>query len=288
MSGLSIAPYFPFRRINVVRQEISPGADDAHLHVQPDGRFQPRCHRCGCKAAGVHSWTTRKIRDLNIASARIWVTCRYRKVFCSHCQGVHIEDLELFHPYLRVTVRLARYVYQLCRVMTVSEVARHLKLDWKTVKAIDKHYLERDYGDPTYEGLRTLAVDEIAVRKGHRYLTVVVDYATGRVLFVGKDRKAKTLERFFNRLKPRQRKAIEAVAMDMWDPFIRAVKKNFRRPGSSSTCSMWWPALAGSSTRCATASTARPLSRTKRFTKAANTCCCETAKTSAVRITAGI
>ena len=241
MSGLSIAPYFPFRRIKIVHQEVSADVSEANISVEPDRRFQPLCHRCGQRASGVHSWTQRKIRDLGITTARLWVTCKYRKVFCPRCQGVHIENLELFHPYLRVTERLARYVYALCQVMTVSEVSQHLKLDWKTVKSIDKEYLERDYGTPDFEGLRILAVDEISIRKGHRYLTVVLDYQSGRVLYVGKDRKAKTLSRFFNQLKPRQRRDIEAVAMDMWDPFIKAVKKNCRMLRLSSISSMWWP-----------------------------------------------
>jgi transposase len=109
--------------------------------------------------------------------------------------------------------------------MTVSDVARHLELNWKTVKDIDKYYLERDYGQPALNGLRILAVDEISIRKGHRYLTVVLDYLTGRVIFVGKDRKADTLQRFFDQLSDKQLDGIEAVVMDMWDPFIKAVKK---------------------------------------------------------------
>jgi len=109
--------------------------------------------------------------------------------------------------------------------MTVTEVAQHDGLDWKTVKNIDKMYLEAEYGQPDYEGLCILAVDEIAVRKGHNYLTVVLDYLSGRVVFVGKDHKAKTLKRFFNKLTTKQRKSIEAVVMDMWKPFVKAVKK---------------------------------------------------------------
>ena len=137
------------------------------------------------------------------------------ELFCPTCHGIHIEELGVFHPWLRVTNRLANYVYQLCRIMTVSEVADHMGLDWKTVKAIDKQYLERDYGRPDYQGLRILAVDEISLRKGHKYLTVVLDYLSGRVLYVGKDRKARTLKRFFNMLSDAQRKKIKAVAIDM-------------------------------------------------------------------------
>jgi len=224
MSELSIAPYFPFRRIKIVEQAVTPGATEAHILAEPDKRFRPICQRCGQLASGVHSWTQRKIRDLSFATAQTWVTCRYRKLLCAHCQGIHIEDLELFHPYLRVTTRLARYIYQLCELMSVSEVAQHLDIDWKTVKNIDKFYLERDYGQPDLKGLRIVAIDEISIRKGHNYLTIVLDFLTGRVVFVGKNRKAKTLKRFFNQLSSGQRKRIEAVAMDMWDPFIKAVK----------------------------------------------------------------
>jgi transposase len=223
MSVPTIASYFPFRRIKIISQSVNRQATVAHIQVKPDKRFQPICHECGKPAAGVHSWTQRKIRDLNMAATQLWVTCHYRKVFCAHCHGIHIEALDLFHPYLRVTLRLAYFVYQLCRVMTVSEVAQLLNLDWKTVKNIDKFYLERDFGQPDLKGLRILAVDEISIRKGHSYLTVVLDYLSGRVLYIGKKRKAKTLKRFFNKLSISQRKKIEAVAMDMWDPFIKAV-----------------------------------------------------------------
>ena len=97
--------------------------------------------------------------------------------------------------------------------------------DRQVVVVVPPQFLEHDFGQIEYDGLSVLAVDEISVRKGHQYLTVVLDYETGRVIHVGKDRKAKTLTRFFNKLKAKQRKAINAVAMDMWDPFIKAVKE---------------------------------------------------------------
>ena len=244
MSGATIAPYFPFRRIKILGQTAALQANQARIQVGPDKRFQPVCHHCGKKAAAVHSWTGRSVRDLDMAGTRIWLDCRYRKLYCVACQRIVIEEMDLFDPYLRITRRLAAYIHQLCRWMTVRDVARHLGLDWKTVKCADKLFLEARYGQPDFAGVRILAVDEISVRKGHRYLTVVLNYESGCVLYVGKDRKAKTLMRFFNQLSAGQRKGIEAVAMDMWDPYIKAVKKNCLRPGSSLTCSTSWPALA--------------------------------------------
>ena len=110
----------------------------ARIFIKPDNRFHPICHCCGQPATGVHSWTERRVRDLNLAATPVWINCQYRKLFCSHCHRVSVEDLELFHPYLRVTRRLARYICQLCRSMTVTDVARHLNLGWRTVKDIDK------------------------------------------------------------------------------------------------------------------------------------------------------
>ena len=267
MSVPTIAPYFPFRRIKIVKQNVMPEAEATHIHLQPNKRFVPICQRCGQRATGIHSWAFRKIRDLSIAAARVWLTCRYRKVICAHCQGIHVEDLQLFHPYLRVTNRMARYVYELCQYMTVSEVAKHLGLNWKTVKSIDKYFLEREYGQPDLNRLRILAVDEISIRKGHQYLTIVLDYLTGRVVYVGKDRRAQTLERFFNQLNAEQLNDIKAVVMDMWDPFIKAVKKKSLKPKSYSTFSMLWPILTVSSTRSGTANSIKPVSRIKPFTK---------------------
>ena len=151
--------------------------------------------------------------------------------------------------------------------MTVTDVARHFQLDWKTVKDIDKQYLEAHYGQPDLNGLHILAVDEISIRKGHSYLTVVLDYQTGRVVYVGRHRKAKTLNRFFKQFTAKQRKAIEAVVMDMWDPYINAVKKNCPRHTSSLTSSMSWPPSAGLSIKSETASTAKRPYRIKQVFK---------------------
>jgi transposase len=227
MSELSITPYFPFRRIKILSQAVDETAKKAVIDAVPDKRFRPVCHICGQKTDSVHSWAQRSIRDLNLANTQVWIHCEYRKLFCDNCQRISIEELELFHPYLRVTRRLATYIHHLCKVMTVTDVAQHLQLDWKTVKEIDKQYLEAQYGQMNYDGLRILAVDEISLRKGHKYLTIVLDYESGRVIHVAKDRRAKTLKRFFNHLSGKQKKSIEAVVMDMWDPYIKAVKKNY-------------------------------------------------------------
>lgn len=225
MSSLSIAAYFPFRRVRIFGQSVAAEADWAMIDMVPDKRYQPVCHACGRPAGAIQQREVRAVRDLNFGSARVSLRCVYRKVWCRECGRVVVEDLELFDPYQRVTRRLARAIHELCKTMTVSDVARHFKLDWKTVKNIDKAFLEDKYGQTDYEGLRLLAVDEIAVKKGQQYMTVVIDYVTGRVVWMGKDRKKETLDAFFAGMSDQQKARVEAVAMDMWQPYIASVSQ---------------------------------------------------------------
>jgi len=68
-------------------------------------------------------------------------------------------------------------------------------------------------------------VDEVAIHKGHTYLTTVLDLETGRIVWAGKGRTEATLASFFAELTPKQRKSIEAVAPDMASGFRNAVEK---------------------------------------------------------------
>lgn len=224
MSTLSILAYFPFKLVRIIKQSVSSDSDISQLTAVPDQRFSPKCHVCGSKTQRVHSWEKRSIRDLDICSTRVWINCSYRKIVCMPCNRIVVEDLEFFEPYSRVTRRLALFIHELCKVLTVQDVANHFGINWKTVKAIDRYFLEQQYSKTDYEGLRVLAVDEIATSKGHSYLTVVLDYLSGRVVWVGKDRTKDTLKAFFTGMTDKQKQTLEAVVMDMWDPYIHAVK----------------------------------------------------------------
>jgi len=223
MSSLSIAAYFPWNRVVIAGQNVSSEVDLAVVDVRPDRRFAPLCSRCSQPASRVVSEEVRAVRDLNFASASVHLRLSYRKVYCPACRAVIVEELEAVDRWQRVTRRLARSVHDLCKRMTVSDVADHFGLGWKTVKNIDKNFLEEHYDETDCAGLRLLAVDEIAVRKGHKYMTVVIDYETGRVVWMGEGRTRETLSAFFAQMTEEQKVGIEAVAMDMWEPYIQAV-----------------------------------------------------------------
>lgn len=226
MSSLSIAAYFPWSRMVVESQSVSAEADLAVIDLRPDQRFAPRCHICGASSSRVCSHQLRAVRDQPMASARITLRLSYRNIYCANCRRVVVEELEAVEPWQRVTRRLAFYIHQLCRLMTVSEVAQHLELDWKTVKNIDKAFLEQTYAEPELGEPNILAVDEFSLRKGRRYVTVVIDYRRGRILHVAEGNRSESLSSFFEALSEEQKGKIEAIAMDMWDPYIKAVRQS--------------------------------------------------------------
>lgn len=222
MSSISITPYFPFCRVHIYGQTVTD--EESIIRVRPDKRYKPICSVCTHHCDTIHAWVKRPIRDLNCGAVKVVIECRYRKVFCKKCGSIFVEDLVFFKPYCRITNRLARYIHELCKVLTVQDVARHLDLDWKTVKDIDKAFLEEEYGQTDYGDLTILAVDEISIRRGHSYMTVVLDYLTGRVVWMGEGRRADTLMEFFEGMTDEQIEKLEAIAMDMWDPYIKAVE----------------------------------------------------------------
>jgi transposase len=213
-------------RVKIEKQSVhSEGDPSTLIRMTPDARYRPLCHDCGAAAETIHSQGHRRhVRDLNLARHQVWLDVAYRKIWCSNCGGVRVEQLSFADASKRVTHRLAQYVHELCRRMTVQDVAEHLDLDPKTVKAIDKSFLEKDFSQTHADGLRVLAIDEIALRKGHTYMTVVMDYFSGRIVWMGQDRRKETLEAFFAELTQAQKEGLEAVAMDMWEPFINQVQ----------------------------------------------------------------
>jgi len=95
-------------------------------------------------------------------------------------------------------------------------------MSWDTVKEIHVWALKKKFKKRKIKHLKHLGIDEIAVKKGHNYLTVVVDLDTGEVVWVAEDRKASSLEGFFKKLK-QVHAPIEAIAIDMWPSYIKAV-----------------------------------------------------------------
>jgi len=187
-------------------------------------QYHPLCTNCYDKEKSIHSTTIRKIRDLNIGNNKVYIENSFRNLRCSTC-GIKIEDLEFVSSGQHVTKRLEHYIVYLCSIMTIKDVSNHLDLDWRLVKRIDKKYLGEAYSHVHQEDLRILAFDEISIKKGHKYLTVALNYETGKVIWMGEGRSKETMDEFFGSLSEHVRNGISAVVMDMWEPYFNSTKR---------------------------------------------------------------
>jgi transposase len=110
-------------------------------------------------------------------------------------------------------------------MMTIQDVAQHLGVGWDLVKEIVKDDLARRFSKPKLRDVRQIAIDEISIGKGHRYLTIVLDLESGAVIHVGRGKGGEALLDFWKRLRA-SRAEIEAVATDMSPAYIEAVTEH--------------------------------------------------------------
>jgi transposase len=193
--------------------------------VLDHSRKRPVCPRCGRHVKQIEEEHVRSVRDLDVSGLRCHLQFPVYKVHC-RCGHRGFEKIDFCREYSRCTTRFEEWVAGLCPHMSIKEVSSLVMLDWKTVKTIDKESMRSQITSLDDYKPRVLGVDEVAYAKGHHYLTVVRDLDENRVVWVGVDRKEVTLDLFFAILGRERSKGIEAVVMDMWDPYIASVCKN--------------------------------------------------------------
>lgn len=160
---------------------------------------------------------------IGLRTTRLLVTAP--RVQCRTCPGVKTVSLPGVVPLKNHTKSFVRLVVDLRKVMTIVDVALYLGVSQGMIRDIDKTYLNRRFAKPKLSHLKTLAIDEISVRKNHKYLTIVMDQVSGAVVFVGDGKGEKALKPFWKRLRGSGAK-IKAVATDMSSAYYKAVREN--------------------------------------------------------------
>jgi transposase len=211
--GFGVRGYL-YQRTEYVGGEI-------HLTVkQADRTLQ--CSACGSRKVIRRGGRERRFRGVPIGRRQVWIVLKVPRLECTTCGVVRQAEVSFAPGQHGYTKWFARYVVELARHMTMRDVAQHLGVSWNVVKDLWKQDLRRRFRRPPLKDLRRVAIDEISIGKGHRYLTVVLDLVSGAVVFIGKGKGADALDPFWKRLR-RSGGEIEAVAIDMSQAYIRAV-----------------------------------------------------------------
>jgi transposase len=203
---------------------VEQSAEQVVVQIDRLGCRRLRCRVCRRPCRRVHHIEeVRSWRDLSLRGLPMILRYQPRRVCCPRC-GVRVEEVPWARPWARVTKALARAVAELARHLSWQETARHFRLDWKSVATVVRRAVEYGLAQRRRQPLHILGIDEVSRRKGHHYLTVVYDLERSVLLWVGEDRTEGTLTRFFAQLGRRRSATIQVVCLDMWRPYLKAVR----------------------------------------------------------------
>jgi transposase len=186
------------------------------------------CANCGSPRVIKAGLVPRQFRSLPIGGKPVRIDLSIQRLQCSACGKTRQAKVAFANQGRGYTHAFERYVLDLSRHMTIKAVATHLGIGWDAVKEIQKRRLQVRFKKPKLKHLKHLAIDEISIGHGHRYLTVVLDLDSGAVVFVGEGKGADSLLPFWKRLRGSHAR-IKAVATDMSPAYTAAVRDHLPR-----------------------------------------------------------
>ena len=205
----------------VERVELKLADGEVHVHLGHEDGLKWACPECGEPCPLYDHQPERCWRHLD--------TCQYRTILHaepprSNCpeHGPRAVKLPWAEPSSRFTAMFEGLAINWLRVASQKAVADQLRLSWDEVHAIQERAVKRGLERRKAEPVARLGVDEKSFTRGHRYFTLVNDLDRSRVLFVEEGRSQESMDGFWSGLSAEQIGAIEAVAMDMWDPYINS------------------------------------------------------------------
>jgi transposase len=222
MSSTLLYRAFGFRQYRCERTTTDDGVLTLHLVQDPK---HDRCSYCQSPDVIRHGAEERTVRTVPIGGKPVELRLPVPRLGCRQCGRIRQAAIRFARPFRRFSHAFERYALGLLSHMTIQAVADHLRVGWDSIKDLFKRRLQARFGQPKLKKLKRLAIDEISIGHGHRYLTVVLDLVSGAVVFIGEGKGADALIPFWKRLKAAHAK-IEAIATDMSPAYIAAVRDN--------------------------------------------------------------
>lgn len=184
------------------------------------------CSICGCRAPLYDHLDYRLFSFVPLWNIPVYLRYRMRRVNCP-VHGVRVEQIPWADGKSHITKPFQLFLAQWARKLSWKETAEAFNATWDDVYRSIKTIVEYGMAHRNLDGITAIGVDEIQYKHGHKYLTLVyqIDAGMRRLLYVGRDRKAKTLLRFFRAFGKERTARIKFVCSDMWKPYLKVIKK---------------------------------------------------------------
>jgi len=214
----------------VDRVELKLEQGEVHIYLGHAEAALWKCPECGRECGLYDHQGERSWRHLDTCQYKTIVHAEPPRTNCAE-HGPRVVKLPWGERSSRFTMLFERLAIEWLRAASQKAVAKVLDLSWDEVHGVMERAVERGLARRESEPVPQIGVDEKSFRKGHQYMTVVNDLKQSRVLYVAEDRKQTSLDGFWPTLTEEQRRSIEAVALDMWDPYVASVRNHLPDAG---------------------------------------------------------
>lgn len=209
------------------RLETINNKDSLIVDVEPRKNSRPICSVCG-KPGSIydHQEKARLFEFIPIWGMVVYLCYQMRRVNCKTC-GVKVEQVPWSEGKSELTTAYRIFLAQWARRLSWKEVAEVFQTSWKKVFGSVRYVVEYGLKNRVLSDIKAIGIDEVHFGKGQQYLTVVyqLDEGCRRLLYVGKQRTAKTLLKFFRQLDKSCITGIQYVCSDMWKAYQKVIRK---------------------------------------------------------------
>ena len=205
---------------HVERVETKLDAGEVHVTVALPTNTRWVCPVCSA-AAPIHDHQHRSWRHLDTCQFHTIVHARVPRLNCPN-HGIHQLKVPWAEPGSQFTAMFEALAIDWLQQASLSAVAKHLRISWDEAAGIQRRAVKRGLARRDLEAPKYVGVDETSFQKRHEYVTIVSDLEKPKVLYVADDRTQASLDGFWTSLPRKHLNAIEAVAMDMFAPFIQS------------------------------------------------------------------
>ena len=184
------------------------------------------CPECGTECSIADHAPERTWRHLDTMQFETRLSARAPRANCQTC-GVKTTEVPWAGKHSRFTLLFEAFAIQVIQACgNVKNAAALIGLDWDSVHRIMERAVERGLERRQLESLDYLGIDEKSFRRGHSYVTLLVDLTGSRVLEVVEERTEEAAHELWQVLSEAQKGQVEAVATDMWPAFVNSIETN--------------------------------------------------------------
>lgn len=215
---------FVFGKVTWLEDSVVPAIE---VEIIPRRNGLRVCSGCDRVCPGYDTMPdSRRFEFVPLWGITVYFLYQMRRVQCPDC-GIKVERIPWGEGKSTMTTELKWFLARWAKRMSWKEVSLAFHVSWDRVFEAVKHAVFWGLKHRSLDGIEAIGVDEVQWHRGHKYQTVVyqLDEHHKRLLWVGPDRTAKTLLRFFRFLGKRRTREIQFICSDMWQGYLKVIRK---------------------------------------------------------------